>query len=75
MAAGFAIGVHGGTHQHLPRVSEQVHHWVLGAALVPGGIVHAVAIGHVPERLAWQRVLPTLVLVAGLDLALLYRLS
>jgi hypothetical protein len=74
IAAGLAIGVHGGTHQHLPRVAEQAHHWILGGALVLGGMVHAVAIGHVSERSTWQRVLPALVLAAGLDLALLYRL-
>jgi hypothetical protein len=72
IAAGLAIGVHGGTHQHLPP--EQAHHWILGGALVLGGTVHAVAMGYLPERPIWQRVLPTLVLAAGLDLALLYRL-
>jgi hypothetical protein len=74
IAAGLAIGVHGGTHQHLPRIAEQSHHWMLGGFLVLGGLVHAVAIGYVPERPSWQRVLPALVLLAGLDLALFYRL-
>jgi hypothetical protein len=74
IAAGLAIGVHGGTHQHLPRLAEQAHHWILGGALVLGGMAHAVATGRVPERPAWQRVLPALVLAAGLDLALWYRL-
>lgn len=74
IAAGLAIGVHGGTHQHLPRVAEQAHHWILGGALGVGGMIHAVAISHVPERPTWRRVLPALVLAAGLDLALLYRL-
>jgi hypothetical protein len=74
VGAGFAIGVHGGTHQHLPRVAEQAHHWLLGGCLVLGGMTHAVALGHAPERPTWQRVLPALVLAAGLDLAFLYRL-
>ena len=74
IAAGLAIGVHGGTHQHLPRVAEQAHHWILGGGLVLGGMAHAVAIGRVPERPVWQCVLPALVLAAGLDLAFLYRL-
>jgi hypothetical protein len=74
IAAGLAIGFHGGTHQHLPRVAEQTHHWILGGALVLGGAVHAVAIGQEPNRSAGQRVLPLLVLIAGLDLALFYRL-
>ena len=74
IAAGLAIGVHGGTHQHLPRLIEQAHHWILGGVLVLGGAAHAVAIGRVPARPIWQRVLPALVLVAGVDLALFYRL-
>jgi uncharacterized membrane protein HdeD (DUF308 family) len=74
IAAGLAIGLHGGTHQHLPRVAEQAHHWILGGALLLGGVAHAVAIGHEPNRPKGQRVLPVLVLIAGLDLALFYRL-
>ena len=73
IAAGLALGVHGGTHQHLPRLVERAHHWVLGGALVLGGVAQAMASGH-PEHPGMQRVLPTLVLVAGLDLALFYRL-
>jgi hypothetical protein len=54
-------------------VAEQAHHWILGGALVLGGTVHAVAIGQEPNRPIGQRVLPLLVLFAGLDLALFYR--
>lgn len=75
IAAGLAIGVHGGTHQHLPRLVEQAHHWIMGGAFVLGGAVQAMAIRQVPARPIWQRVLPAFVLVAGLDLALFYRLS
>jgi hypothetical protein len=74
IVAGLAIGYHGGTHQHLPRVTEQAHHWILGAALVLGGTVHAVAIGHAPKDLIAQRLLPALILLAGLDLIFFYRL-
>jgi hypothetical protein len=74
IAAGLAVGVHGGTHQHLPRIAEQLHHWILGGALVVGGAVHAGATATVRPRAMWQRVLPTLVLIAGLDLAFFYRL-
>jgi hypothetical protein len=74
ITAGLALGVHGGTHQHLPRLVERAHHWVLGGALVLGGVAQAIAMGHRPEHPSLQRVLPALVLVAGLDLAVLYRL-
>jgi len=74
IAAGLAIGIHGGTHQHLPRVVERAHHWIMGGAFVLGGIAQAIAIGHRPEHPGLQRVLPALVLLAGFDLALFYRL-
>ena len=74
IAAGLAIGIHGGTHQHLPRVAETAHHWIMGGAFVLGGVVHGIAIGHRPEYPGLQRVLPALVLLAGLDLAIFYRL-
>jgi hypothetical protein len=74
IAAGLALGIHGGTHQHLPHMVERVHHWVLGAALVLGGVAQTLALSRQPERQAWLRMLPALILVAGLDLAFLYRL-
>ena len=74
VSAGLAIGVHGGTHQHLPRGVEQLHHWIMGGAFVLGGVVHGVASASDPERPLWQSVLPLLVLIAGLDLAFFYRI-
>jgi hypothetical protein len=74
VAAGFAIGIHGGTHQHLPHGVEQLHHWILGGALGLGGVVHALASARVPQHPIWQDVLPALVLMAGLDLAFFYRI-
>src|SRR5512138_3431354 len=73
IGAGLAIGIHGGTHQHLPRMVEQAHHWILGSALVAGGSVQLVAASH-PGGRVWSLVLPALVTLAGLDLALFYRL-
>jgi predicted amidohydrolase YtcJ len=73
IGAGLAVGVHGGSHQHLPRVVEQFHHWILGGALVLGGVVHGWALAPGGWRLG-RFVLPSLVLLAGLDLALFYRL-
>jgi hypothetical protein len=74
IGAGLALGIHGGTHQHLPHLVEREHHWILGGCLAVGGTVQAVAIARRAERPVWFRVLPALVLLAGLDLALFYRL-
>lgn len=74
IVAGLAIGIHGGTHQHLPRIVERAHHWIMGGAFVLGGVAQAIAIRPRPQYPGLQRVLPTLVLVAGLDLAFFYRL-
>lgn len=72
--AGLAVGLHGGTHTHLPRFGEQLHHWILGTAMAGGGIVHAFASTANPRRPLAEAVLPFLVLLAGLDLALFYRI-
>jgi hypothetical protein len=74
VVAGLAVGVHGGTHQHLPHAVEQLHHWILGGALVLGGVVHGVASTRLPRRATLLHVLPTLLLIAGLDLAFFYRI-
>jgi hypothetical protein len=74
IAAGLAIGIHGGTHRHLPRVVEQAHHWIMGGAFVLGGVAQGIAVGYRRDHPGLRRVLPALVLLAGLDLALLYRL-
>lgn len=74
IAAGLAIGIHGGTHQHLPRVVEQAHHWIMGGAFVTGGVVQAIAVERESEHPGLRRVLPLLVLLAGFDLAFFYRL-
>jgi hypothetical protein len=74
IVAGLAVGVHGGTHTHLPRFVEQLHHWILGGALAGGGIIQALASAKGLRRPFLQAVLPSLVLLAGLDLALFYRI-
>lgn len=70
-----AFGVHGGSASHLPHLSEQVHHWVFGAALALAALslvaVRAGWLRHPAARGAWA----ALVLLVGLDLALFYRLS
>jgi hypothetical protein len=75
IAAGLALGVHGGTHQHLPRLSEQLHHWILGGVLVAGGTVLVLALARVLKGPGWHYVLPALMLIAGVDLMLFYRVT
>ncbi len=74
IGVGLAIAVHGGSEHHLPNAAEQMHHWIFGAAFVSGGVLLAL---HQAGRLkadAWRYAWPALVLVAGLDLLLLYRI-
>jgi len=73
VGAGLAIGVHGGTHRHLPRVGEQLHHWVLGAALLAGGVAYAAGTAPGARRPLLRAVLPVLLVLAGLEWALFYR--
>ena len=73
VGAGLAIGVHGGTHRHLPRVGEQLHHWVLGAALLAGGAAYAAGTAPGARRPLLRAVLPVLLVLAGLEWALFYR--
>jgi len=70
---GLALGIHGGTPQHLPTRVEQMHHWFLGAGLGGSGIVLLlVETGRLP--VAWRNLWPIVLLLLGLDLALFYRL-
>jgi hypothetical protein len=71
--AGLAVGVHGGTHTHLPRFGEQLHHWIMGSAMAGGGLVHAFATRPGTPHPVWRAVLPAVLLIAGLDLILFYR--
>lgn len=74
IGAGLAIGIHGGTQQHLPRVTEQLHHWIMGGALVVGGGLLALSKAGRLKSEMWPRVLPGLMVVAGVDFLLFYRL-
>jgi hypothetical protein len=74
IALGLAFGVHGGTAAHLPSRTEQMHHWILGAAFVIGGAILALSDAGVLTGARWRYAWPLLVTLAGLDLALFYRL-
>jgi hypothetical protein len=74
IAVGLFLGIHGGTHMHLPSRVEQLHHWILGAAFVGGGIVLWLVQAQYLRGPRWADVWPTIVLLAGLDLVFFYRL-
>jgi hypothetical protein len=74
IVAGLAVGVHGGTHTHLPRFGEQLHHWIMGVAMVGGGLVHGFASRTGAPHPSGRAVLPALILIAGLDLVFFYRI-
>lgn len=75
MSVGVAFGVHGGTAEHLPSLREQIHHWVLGAALVSAGVLLLLHQRGVLSRSIWRFAWPVLIALAGLDLVVFYRLA
>jgi hypothetical protein len=74
VGAALVLGIHGGTHVHLAHHIERVHHWILGACLATGGLTLALAQGGLLRAPAWRSAWAALVLVAGLDIALFYRI-
>ncbi|HEX6105996.1 MAG TPA: hypothetical protein VFZ26_10450 [Gemmatimonadales bacterium] len=74
VTVGLAFGIHGGTSHHLPFRLEQSHHHLLGTGLVVAGVTLALSRAGVLRRRAWAMVWPVLALLAGLNLALFYRL-
>lgn len=75
MGIAFSFGVHGGSGEHLPNRVEQVHHRVLGVAFaVAAASLLLVRTGRLRGAF-WQGLWAVLVIVVGLDIALLYRLS
>ena len=74
VVVGLAFGVHGGTSHHLPFHMEQAQHHLLGVGLVTAGGTLALSRAGVLRHPSWAMVWPTLALLAGLNLALFYRL-
>lgn len=73
--AGLAFGIHGGSSDHLPSRGEQVHHWIFGTAFVLAGLSLGLArTGRVEGRM-WHGAWAVLVLLTGLQIALLYRVD
>ena len=74
IAIGLSFAIHGGTEHHLPSATEQLHHWIMGAGFVGGGVLlglHQQGILRAPH---WKYAWPLLVVATGLDIALFYRL-
>jgi hypothetical protein len=74
VTVGLAFGIHGGTSHHLPFRMEQSQHHLLGTGLAVAGVSLALSRAGVLRRPAWALVWPVLALLAGLNLALFYRL-
>jgi hypothetical protein len=70
---GLALAIHGGSHAHLPNPSEQRHHWILGLSFAGGGAALGLAQLGVLKRPVWTWLWALLMLIAGLDMALFYR--
>jgi hypothetical protein len=75
VGTGVALGVHGGTRQHLPTGVEQLHHQLFGVGFTLAGFALALwragAVRAAPFRWLWA----ALVMLVGLDIALFYRLE
>jgi hypothetical protein len=74
LTVGLAFGIHGGSSHHLPFRMEQSQHHLLGTGLVIAGVTLALSRAGVLRRRAWAMVWAVLALLAGLNLALFYRL-
>lgn len=75
LGIGIAFGVHGGSAEHLPNLTEQRHHQVFGLLFAAAAVTLGLARTKHLRRPAWHLVWAVLVLVVGLDIALLYRLT
>lgn len=75
IGAGLAFGIHGGSAEHLPSRGEQVHHWLFGAAFVAAGSSLGLARSGVLRGRMWHGLWALLVLLVGLQIALLYRVA
>jgi hypothetical protein len=74
IAIGLAIGIHGGTHVHLPFAVEQLHHWIFGFCFVGGGVILAIHQAGLLRSTRWRDSWALLLLLAGIDLMVFYRL-
>lgn len=74
IGVGLALGLHGGNAEHLPHHVEVVHHRIMGGCFVAGGallgLVEVGALRADPWRAMWT----VLLMVAGVDLVLFYRI-
>ena len=68
------LGVHGGTAAHLPHAVETLHHHIFGGCFAAAAVVLALTQAGPLHHRAWRIAPPVLLFVAGVDMALLYRL-
>jgi hypothetical protein len=74
IAVAAAFGIHGGNAHHLPFHMEQYQHHLMGLGLGLAGVsVGLHRLGALRHR-GWALVWPVLALLAGLSIALFYRL-
>jgi uncharacterized membrane protein HdeD (DUF308 family) len=69
-----AFGIHGGSTEHLPHLSEQVHHQIFGVALGLAGVALGLVNSDRLKHPGWKGLWAILVMVVGLDMAFFYRL-
>jgi hypothetical protein len=75
MGIAIAFGLHGGSAEHLPYQTEQLHHQVLGVAFAVAAVsLLLVRTGRLRGP-AWQGLWAILVMAVGLDIAFFYRLT
>lgn len=74
IATGVAFGAHGGSTHHLPFSTEQTQHRILGLGLAAGGVTLGLHRAGVLSHRGWALLWPLLVMLAGLNMALFYRL-
>jgi hypothetical protein len=75
LGVAIAFGVHGGSAEHLPNLTEQLHHRVMGVAFaIAAATLLLVRTGRLRSPF-WQGLWAILVTVVGLEIALFYRLT
>lgn len=75
MGVALAFGLHGGSAEHLPNRTEQVHHQILGAAFAIAAVSLLLTRTGRLRHPFWKGLWAILVLVVGLDIAFFYRLT
>ncbi len=73
VGVGLSLAIHGGSQAHLPHAAEQAHHWILGLSFAGGGLALGLAQAGVLRQPMWRWLWALLMFIAGLNMALFYR--